>query len=144
MDGVKNELVQSLFLDDLPIHTAHWGGGGQYVVAGGRRKHIYIFDLLAQKCERVQGCLGAQERSFESFVVSQDEQRPCAAFLGMSSVGGGVCIRFAAVVQPQWMHASQAMHGGLLESPARPYNGVSGATRRRQRDWGVGAVVLLC
>lgn len=85
VDGVKNPLVQSLFLDDLPIHTAHWGGDGQYVVAGGRRKHIYVFDLAAQRCERVQGFLGAQERSYESFVVSLDAQRPCVAFLGTSS-----------------------------------------------------------
>ncbi len=82
VDGVKNPLVESLFLEDLPIHTAHWGGDGQYVVASGRRKYFYVFDLAAQRCERVQGCFGAVERSYESFVVGGDAQRPCAAFLG--------------------------------------------------------------
>ena len=50
------------------------------MVAAGRRKFFYIFDLMAAKIERVAGLFGREERSFESFAASQGGDR--LAFFG--------------------------------------------------------------
>ncbi|KAK9786493.1 hypothetical protein WJX73_003878 [Symbiochloris irregularis] len=70
VDGVRNDKIQSIYLEDLPIHKAAFARGGSQVVATGRRKHFYILDLEAAKVERVQSLVGCSAKSFESFVVS--------------------------------------------------------------------------
>ncbi len=52
------------------------------VVASGRRKSFYIYDLAASRVERVQGIMGRQENSFESFVTCPSSSNPLIAFLG--------------------------------------------------------------
>lgn len=52
------------------------------VVASGRRKCFYIYDLAASRVERVQGIVGRQEKSFESFVTCPSSSNPLVAFLG--------------------------------------------------------------
>lgn len=52
------------------------------VVASGRRKCFYIYDLAASRVERVQGIMGRQEKSFESFVTCPSGSNPLVAFLG--------------------------------------------------------------
>lgn len=53
VDGLRNPLVQSLFLQDCPIHSAAFASGGNVVVAAGRRPFYYIADLHTGKLERV-------------------------------------------------------------------------------------------
>eukprot|EP00878_Enallax_costatus_P004426 GHUV01004666.1.p1 GENE.GHUV01004666.1~~GHUV01004666.1.p1 ORF type:complete len:513 (+),score=175.81 GHUV01004666.1:273-1811(+) len=53
VDGLRNPLVQSLFLQDCPIHSAAFAAGGNAVVAAGRRPFYYIADLHNSKLERV-------------------------------------------------------------------------------------------
>jgi U3 small nucleolar RNA-associated protein 18 len=53
VDGLRNPLVQSLFLQDCPIHTAAFAAGGSKVVAAGRRPFYYIADLHTAQLERV-------------------------------------------------------------------------------------------
>lgn len=45
VDGLRNPLVQSLYLEDCPIHTAAFAAGGNWVVAAGRRPFYYVADL---------------------------------------------------------------------------------------------------
>ena len=52
------------------------------IVASGRRKGFFIFDLAASRVEQVQGILGRQEKSFESFVTCPTGSSPLVAFLG--------------------------------------------------------------
>jgi len=52
------------------------------VVASGRRKCFYIYDLAASRVEQVQGIMGRQEKSFESFVTCPSSSNPLIAFLG--------------------------------------------------------------
>jgi U3 small nucleolar RNA-associated protein 18 len=53
VDGLRNPLVQSLFLQDCPIHTAAFAAGGSKVVAAGRRPFYYIADMHTAQLERV-------------------------------------------------------------------------------------------
>lgn len=52
------------------------------VVAAGRRKHFYVFDLAAAAVERVAGLTGRPERSLESFAACSAADNPLVAFLG--------------------------------------------------------------
>ena len=86
-DGVANTPVQSLLLDDMPVHTARFASGGSRVVASGRRRSFYVVDLGAQRVERVPQLQGCAERSLERFALPPASggsagQRECIAFLG--------------------------------------------------------------
>lgn len=70
IDGVNNPKVQSIFLEDMPIHKAAFGLDGTHVIAAGRRKFFYTLDLLAGKVDRISGIFGREERSLESFAIS--------------------------------------------------------------------------
>lgn len=52
------------------------------IVASGRRKGFFIYDLAAARVEQVQGILGRQEKSCESFVTCPSGSNPLVAFLG--------------------------------------------------------------
>jgi U3 small nucleolar RNA-associated protein 18 len=87
VDGVRNPLVQSLHLADLPIHTARFAAGGAQVIASGRRKFFYAVDLESQSIDRIKGIQGHDDASLEQFVVppaatAPADQRACIAFLG--------------------------------------------------------------
>lgn len=80
IDGVDNPRVQSIFLEDMPVHQAAFAGGGAQVIATGRRSFFYVLDLETAKIERVHGIFGQKEKSFESFAASPSSQT--AAFFG--------------------------------------------------------------
>lgn len=80
VDGVDNPRVQSIFLEDMPVHQAAFAGGGAQVIATGRRSFFYVLDLETAKMERVAGIFGRDENSFESFAASPSSQT--AAFFG--------------------------------------------------------------
>ena len=52
------------------------------VIASGRRKHFYLFDLAAARVERVAQLTDRAEKSLENFAVSPATERPLVAFLG--------------------------------------------------------------
>jgi U3 small nucleolar RNA-associated protein 18 len=80
VDGVDNPKVQSIYLEDMPVHKAAFANGGAQVIATGRRSFFYVLDLETAKMERVAGVFGREERSFESFAASPASQT--AAFFG--------------------------------------------------------------
>eukprot|EP00252_Welwitschia_mirabilis_P015927 TRINITY_DN35333_c0_g1_i1.p1 TRINITY_DN35333_c0_g1~~TRINITY_DN35333_c0_g1_i1.p1 ORF type:complete len:553 (+),score=107.94 TRINITY_DN35333_c0_g1_i1:450-2108(+) len=80
IDGKKNHKIQSVFIADLPIHTASFVADGSKVIASGRRKHFYSFDMIKGKLDRISCLIGREERSLESFAVSPDSN--LIAFLG--------------------------------------------------------------
>ncbi|KAF8072604.1 U3 small nucleolar RNA-associated-like protein [Scenedesmus sp. PABB004] len=103
VDGLRNPLVSSLFLEDCPIHTAAFAAGGATVVAAGRRPFYYVADLHSGALERVvappslyhtggakggakgggaRGGGGGGMKSCESFAASPAPGRPLLAFLG--------------------------------------------------------------
>ncbi|KAK3842702.1 MAG: WD40-repeat-containing domain protein [Linnemannia gamsii] len=85
IDGKLNQLMQSVFYKDMPIYKAAFspspaGSNNNSVVASGRRKYFYTYDIEAGKVDKSQGIYGRHEKSLEKFVLS-----PCGtwiAFLG--------------------------------------------------------------
>ncbi|KAG0199933.1 U3 small nucleolar RNA-associated protein 18 [Mortierella sp. GBA30] len=80
VDGKLNQLVQSVFYKDMPIYKAAFSATGKEIIASGRRKYFYTYDIEAGKVDKSQGIYGRQEKSLEKFSLS-----PCGqwiAFLG--------------------------------------------------------------
>lgn len=83
VDGLRNPKVQSMHLEDLPIHQAAFASGGDLLVASGRRSHFYACDLHTGKVQRVLGPAGASDlKSLESFAASPAPGSHLLAFLG--------------------------------------------------------------
>lgn len=80
VDGVENTKVQSIYIEDMPIHQASFADGGSKVVAAGRRPFFYVLDLETAKIEREAKLFGRQERSIESFTTSPSSNT--VAFFG--------------------------------------------------------------
>ena len=97
VDGTNNEQVQSVFFPDMPVHTAAFTAGGSRIVASGRRKFFYTYDVAAGKVSKVPGILGRDERSLETFVADSNTNQ--LAFLG----NAGQIILVSATTC-QWMH----------------------------------------
>ncbi|KAF6264482.1 WD40-repeat-containing domain protein [Scenedesmus sp. NREL 46B-D3] len=85
VDGLRNPLVQSLFLQDCPIHTAAFAAGGSKVVAAGRRPFYYIADLHTAQLERVVTPPSMHHQGPGS--GAQHRQQPSKG--GKGSKGGG-------------------------------------------------------
>ncbi|CAM6126694.1 unnamed protein product [Calypogeia fissa] len=80
VDGKKNPKMQSIFLEDFPVHKAAFVPDGSKVVAAGRRNFYFLYHLEAGRVERISPLVGRTERSLESFQVSPDSKQ--IAFLG--------------------------------------------------------------
>jgi hypothetical protein len=52
IDGSRNPKVQTVFLEDMPIHTARFSGDGRQVIMSGRRRHFYVYDLGGYFCHQ--------------------------------------------------------------------------------------------
>lgn len=74
VDGKRNAKVQGVHLQDLPITSAHFTGGGSEVVMTGKRPFFYQFDLeggAVRKVDTLARGRGSM-RSFEMCIVSPD------------------------------------------------------------------------
>ena len=80
IDGKRNPKVQSVFLQNFPIHKAAFVPDGSSVVAAGRRKFFFVYDLESGQMETVNCLVGRDEKSLESFELSPDGK--IVAFMG--------------------------------------------------------------
>lgn len=80
IDGKRNPKVQSIFLDDYPILKAAFVPDGSRVIASGRRRFYYVYDMNAGTVEKMEPLFGREEKSLESFEISPDGKT--VAFLG--------------------------------------------------------------
>ncbi|KAK8969423.1 hypothetical protein KSP40_PGU011443 [Platanthera guangdongensis] len=80
VDGKRNTLVQSIFLEDCPLRKASFLPDGSRVILSGRRKFFYVFDLVKAAVEKVGPLMGREEKSLELFEVSPDSSM--IAFVG--------------------------------------------------------------
>ncbi|GMH13301.1 hypothetical protein Nepgr_015142 [Nepenthes gracilis] len=80
IDGKRNTKIQSIFLDDCPIRRASFLPDGSQVIASGRRKFFYSFDLVKSEFDKIGPLTGREEKSLEDFAVSPDSST--IAFLG--------------------------------------------------------------
>ncbi|XP_020572561.1 U3 small nucleolar RNA-associated protein 18 homolog isoform X2 [Phalaenopsis equestris] len=72
IDGKRNTLVQSIFLEDCPIRNASFLPNGSQVILAGRRKFFYVFDLVKAVVDKIGPLTGRDEKSLELFEVSPD------------------------------------------------------------------------
>jgi U3 small nucleolar RNA-associated protein 18 len=96
VDGVHNSVVQSVYLQDLPVKSACFACGGATVVAAGRRKFFYVWDVNSQALERVTGLQGFAANSLETLAapppaISADA-KACVAFTGNDGTVGLVSL----------------------------------------------------
>ncbi|CAL5436800.1 unnamed protein product [Camellia sinensis] len=80
IDGKRNTKIQSIFLDDCPIQKACFLPDGSQVIASGRRKFFYSFDLVKATVDKIGPLIGREEKSLEVFEVSPDSNT--LAFVG--------------------------------------------------------------
>lgn len=72
IDGENNPKAQGVFFNDMPILHAAFTPDGTQIIAAGRRKYFYAFDLNQGEAYKVPGIKGRAEKSLESFVLSPD------------------------------------------------------------------------
>ncbi|XP_050238850.1 U3 small nucleolar RNA-associated protein 18 homolog [Mercurialis annua] len=80
IDGKRNTKIQSIFIEDCPIHKASFLPDGSQVIISGRRKYFYSFDLVNAKVDKIGPLVGREEKSLEVFEVSPDSKT--IAFVG--------------------------------------------------------------
>ncbi|KAH6823039.1 Transducin/WD40 repeat-like superfamily protein [Perilla frutescens var. hirtella] len=80
VDGKKNEMIQSIFLEDCPIRKAAFLPDGSQAIISGRRKFAYSFDLVKASVDKIGPLVGRDEKSLEVFEVSPDSKT--IAFIG--------------------------------------------------------------
>lgn len=80
VDGKRNAKIQSIFIEDCPIHKASFLPDGSEVIISGRRKFFYCFDLVKAAVSKIGPLTGREEKSLEVFEVSPDSST--IAFIG--------------------------------------------------------------
>ncbi|KAK1643393.1 hypothetical protein QYE76_061198 [Lolium multiflorum] len=80
IDGRRNPKIQSIFIDDCPVHKASFLPDGSEVILSGRRKFFYSFDLVKAAVSKIGPLTGREEKSLESFEISPDSKT--IAFVG--------------------------------------------------------------
>ncbi|XP_072952467.1 U3 small nucleolar RNA-associated protein 18 homolog [Typha angustifolia] len=80
IDGKRNAKIQSIFVEDCPVHKASFLPDGSEVIISGRRKFFYSFDLTKATVSKIGPLTGREEKSLEEFEVSPDSNT--IAFIG--------------------------------------------------------------
>ncbi|XP_047088384.1 U3 small nucleolar RNA-associated protein 18 homolog [Lolium rigidum] len=80
IDGKRNPKIQSIFIEDCPVHKASFLPDGSEVILSGRRKFFYSFDLVKAAVSKIGPLTGREEKSLESFEISPDSKT--IAFVG--------------------------------------------------------------
>ncbi|XP_002740511.2 U3 small nucleolar RNA-associated protein 18 homolog [Saccoglossus kowalevskii] len=72
VDGRTNPKIQSVFVEDFPIRTAHFTADGEQVVMSANMRCFYVYDMMAGKVIRIPDIKGIQERNLTTFKISPD------------------------------------------------------------------------
>jgi U3 small nucleolar RNA-associated protein 18 len=72
IDGARNPKLQAVHLRALPIFAAAFTDSGREVIASGRRKYFYTYDLEHGAVRKISHITGRTEKSLESMVASTD------------------------------------------------------------------------
>lgn len=80
IDGKRNKMMDSIFIEDCPIRNASFLPDGSQVIVAGRRKFFYSVDISKGTVDKIGPLTGREEKSLEEFVVSPDSRT--IAFLG--------------------------------------------------------------
>lgn len=80
IDGKRNKMMDSIFIEDCPIRNASFLPDGSQVIVAGRRKFFYSIDISKGNVDKIGPLTGREEKSLEVFEVSPDSRT--IAFLG--------------------------------------------------------------
>ena len=47
VDGKNNPKIQSIYLENYPIYSAHFSADGEEVILGSRHKGFHYYDMMA-------------------------------------------------------------------------------------------------
>ncbi|KAJ8251781.1 hypothetical protein GJAV_G00225370 [Gymnothorax javanicus] len=73
VDGKTNPKIQSLHLENFPVHKAQFSADGEQVIATGNlNKLFYVYDMMEGKVLPVCGVRGLNEKRVKEFQVSPD------------------------------------------------------------------------
>jgi hypothetical protein len=66
-----HQIVQEIFLPDLPIYKGAFSRSGKEILFCGNRRHFYSYDMQANKLEKQGAILGHHdERDLSNMTVS--------------------------------------------------------------------------
>lgn len=94
VDGKNNSKIQSVYLPDLPIFSASFSADETEIIASGRRKFLYTFNLEHGQAEKIPYIAGRDEKFLTKFDVS-----PCGRFIAVAGNNGAIIILSAKTKQ---------------------------------------------
>lgn len=109
IDGKRNAKIQGVHIQNFPMYSAKFTGGGTEVVMTGRRKYFQCMDLNSGTVTTVKTLVQYEERSWENIEVSSDGEK--IAFIGQR---GKVVI----VSNKSKREVGQLRHNGRVVSAA--------------------------
>ncbi|XP_060064815.1 U3 small nucleolar RNA-associated protein 18 homolog [Ylistrum balloti] len=72
VDGKNNPKIQSVFLDNFPIFSAHFTPDGREVVLSSKHQSFVYYDMIAGKVVKVPKIKGLGQSRMKNFVMSPD------------------------------------------------------------------------
>mmetsp|Transcript_732 Transcript_732/g.769 ORF Transcript_732/g.769 Transcript_732/m.769 type:complete len:445 (-) Transcript_732:178-1512(-) len=72
IDGDNNPKLNSVYFHDLPIGNASFTTDGSTIIASGRKKHYYTYDLGKNQIQKITHIFGSDERDLTNMLVSPD------------------------------------------------------------------------
>lgn len=109
IDGKNNPVASSLYIENCPFRTALFHPDGKRVIAGGRRRYLFIWDLETGSVEKVSRLYGNEhtQSSFEKFVLS-----PCGKYIAL--IGDQGWMNLLSAESGQWL-AGAKVEGKLVD-----------------------------
>lgn len=98
IDGKNNALASSLHIRRSPFQTAQFHIDGRRVLAGGRRRYLYIWDIETGSATKISRMFGHEDtqRSMEKFKLS-----PCGRYIGL--VGSNGWVNILSATSGKWV-----------------------------------------
>eukprot|EP00117_Sycon_ciliatum_P035220 scpid55567/ scgid26747/ U3 small nucleolar RNA-associated protein 18 homolog len=87
VNNEDNPVLHSMFMKNFPIHSAQFTPDGSQIIMSSRRSYFYTYDIASNKAMQNAGMWGRQEKSFEVFAISPDNE-----FLAFTGRDGSVLI----------------------------------------------------
>ena len=109
IDGKTNPVATSLYIENCPFQTALFHPDGKRVIAAGRRRYLFFWDLETGSVEKVSRLYGQEhtQQSFEKFVLS-----PCGKYIALLGSNGWMNLLSAST--GQWLSGAK-IEGHLVD-----------------------------
>ena len=114
IDGRNSSRVQGVHIENFPIHTAHFSAGGEEIILNSMKAHFFVYDLKADKIQKIFNVRGHPKEFFSNCVPSP--KGDVLAFLGKD----GYIVLLSARTK-QWI--ADLKMNGLVRSVAFAKNG---------------------